>query len=117
MPTIEKQRRMDLRLTERQRLTYERAAALRGQTLTQWATAHLDESSARDIAEASTTYLSPDGFDAFCEMLDSPCPKPQKRCLTVKRFGNEHIYQARSTPRWPRHRGFPLRKYSCRRMG
>lgn len=75
MPTIEKQRRMDLRLTERQRLAYERAAALRGQTLTQWATAHLDESSARDIAEASTTYLSPDGFDAFCEMLDSPMPQ------------------------------------------
>lgn len=84
MPTIEKQRRMDLRLTERQRLTYERAAALRGQTLTQWATAHLDESSARDIAEASTTYLSPDGFDAFCEMLDSPMPQAAKALLDRK---------------------------------
>ena len=84
MPAIEKQRRMDLRLTEQQRENYERAAALRGQTLTQWATAHLDESSARDIAEASTTYLSPEAFDAFCNMLEAPMPEATQRLLKRK---------------------------------
>lgn len=84
MPAIEKQRRMDLRLTEQQRENYERAAELRGQTLTQWATFHLDESSARDIAEASTTYLSPQAFDAFCDMLEGPMPKEAQRLLERK---------------------------------
>lgn len=84
MPTIEKQRRMDLRLTEQQWENYERATELRGQTLTQWATSHLDESSARDIAEASTTYLSPQAFDAFCDMLEAPMPKEAQRLLERK---------------------------------
>lgn len=84
MPTIEKQRRMDLRLTEQQRRNYEEAAALRGQTLTQWATSHLDESSARDIAEASTTYLSPEAFEAFCDMLDAPMPAAAQQLLERK---------------------------------
>ena len=78
MPTIEKQRRMDLRLTERQRLTYERAAALRGHGLSRWAAGRLDESS------APTPTLSPDAFDAFCEMLDSPMPQAAKALLDRK---------------------------------
>lgn len=42
-PALEKPCRMDLRLTSSQRASYEEAAALRGQTLTQWSTSKLDE--------------------------------------------------------------------------
>lgn len=88
MPTAlkkqDKHYRMDVRLTQPQRASYERAASLRGQTLTQWATAHLDESARRDIHEATTTTLSPDAFDAFCEMLDAPMPKAAQELLDRK---------------------------------
>lgn len=72
---VDKNCRMDLRLTQDQRESYERAASLKGQSLTQWATIHLDESSRKDIAEASTTYLTAEGFDAFCKILDEPMPQ------------------------------------------
>ena len=88
MPVVaekqEKQYRMDIRLTQPQRLNYERAASLRGQTLTQWATAHLDESARRDIDEAMTTALSPEAFDAFCAMLDAPMPEAAQNLLARK---------------------------------
>ena len=41
--TVEKACRMDIRLTQPQRKNYEKAAELRGQTLSQWTTMHLDE--------------------------------------------------------------------------
>ena len=66
---------MDIRLTRPQRSSYEKAAALKGQTLTQWASLHLDECARRDIAEASSTVLEAEAFDAFCNMLDAPMPK------------------------------------------
>lgn len=85
MPTTlekqEKQYRMDVRLTQPQRMNYERAAALRGQTLTQWATAHLDESARRDIDEATTTVLTTEAFNDFCAMLEAPMPKAAQRLL------------------------------------
>ena len=45
----EKNSRMDLRLTYSQRSAYEKAASLKGQTLTQWSVAHLDEAAQYDI--------------------------------------------------------------------
>lgn len=80
----EKQYRMDLRLTKPQRLSYERAASLRGQSLTQWATSHLDASAKRDIDEATSTVLSAEAFDAFCEMLESPMPVAAQALLSRK---------------------------------
>ena len=101
MPTTlekhDKRYRMDLRLTQPQRASYEQAASLRGQTLTQWATAHLDESARRDIAEATTTFLSPDAFDAFCEILNRPCRKPSRNSSPGKQSGNERLFETRST--------------------
>lgn len=81
---MDKTSRMDLRLTDQQRLSYERAADVKGQTLTQWATSHLDESAERDIAAASQTVLSSQDFDAFCEMLESPLPKATVSLLEFK---------------------------------
>lgn len=80
----DKRYRMDLRLTKRQRASYEHAAALTGKTLTQWATTHLDESAYRDIDNATTTYLSPEAFDTFCAMLDAPMPEAAKKLLVSK---------------------------------
>lgn len=85
MPAVaEKQYRIDIRLTQPQRMSYEKAASLRGQTLTQWATSHLDESARHDIDEATTTMLSSEAFDAFCEMLDQPMPKATQELLSRK---------------------------------
>ena len=88
MPAVterqEKQYRMDIRLTQSQRMSYERAAALRGQTLTQWATSHLDESAKRDIDEATTTVLAPEAFEAFCAMLEAPMPEAARALLSRK---------------------------------
>ena len=82
--TAEKQYRMDIRLTQSQRANYERAASLRGQTLTQWATSHLDDNARRDIDAATTTVLSPEAFDAFCAMLDAPMPQAAQDLLARK---------------------------------
>lgn len=82
--TFSKQQRLGIRLTRRQREEYEKAAALRGQTLTQWATSHLDESARRDIYESSSTVLSPEAFDVFCKMLDEPLPKGAQELLSRK---------------------------------
>lgn len=78
----EKKCRMDLRLTTPQRLSYEKAAALKGQTLSQWSTTKLDEAARRDIEEASTTMLAADAFDSFCAMLDGPMPKATRELLS-----------------------------------
>lgn len=80
----EKQCRMDVRLTQSQRDVYERAAALKGQSLTQWATTHLDENARLDIDAATTTVLFPEAFDAFCAMLDAPMPAPVQELLDRK---------------------------------
>lgn len=82
--TLEKPYRIDIRLTQPQRASYERAAALRGQTLTQWATVHLDESARRDIESATSTVLSHDAFESFCEMLDAPMPAATQHLLERK---------------------------------
>lgn len=85
MPALaEKPYRMDIRLTQPQRMSYEKAAALRGQTLSQWATSHLDESARHDIDEATTTILSPEAFDEFCRMLDEPVPLAARELMSRK---------------------------------
>ncbi len=80
----EKNCRMDLRLTRAQRTKYERAASLRGETLSQWSTSHLDECANRDIAEASTTWLSADSFEQFCSMLETEIPLETQELLARK---------------------------------
>ncbi len=81
---IEKTSRMDLRLTKPQRQSYEKAASLKGQTLTQWASAHLDECAQRDIAEMSTTALSDEAFEYFCTLLEEPLPTETQELLDRK---------------------------------
>lgn len=83
-PKTDKSSRMDIRLTAPQRSRYEKAASLKGQTLTQWASSHLDRCAERDIAEASTTVLSAEAFDSFCAILDEPLPEAAASLLARK---------------------------------
>lgn len=78
----EKPCRMDLRLTRPQRSSYEKAAALRGQTLSQWSTGKLDEAARRDIEAATSTALSEEAFEAFCAMLEDPIPEATSELLS-----------------------------------
>ena len=80
--TMEKQCRMDLRLTQSQRSSYEAAAALKCQTLSQWSTSNLDAAAQRDIEEARVTRLDEGAFEAFCEMLDEPIPQAALELLS-----------------------------------
>lgn len=77
----EKNSRMDLRLTHSQRSAYEKAASLRGQTLTQWSVAHLDEAARYDIEQARLTVLSDNEFELFCHALDESMPKAAQDLL------------------------------------
>ena len=54
----EKSYRMDIRLTQAQREEFERAAALKGMTLTQWSTWHLADAARADIEDETTISLS-----------------------------------------------------------
>ena len=71
----EKNSRMDLRLTYSQRSAYEKAASLKGQTLTQWSVAQYD------IEQARVTALSDNEFELFCQALDEPMPKAAQDLL------------------------------------
>ena len=79
--TVEKDCRMDIRLTQSQRKNYEKAAELRGQTLSQWTTIHLGECARRDIDEAHATRLSDEAFERFSALLDDPMPEAARELL------------------------------------
>lgn len=85
----EKTYRMDIRLTQPQRMSYEKAASFRGQTLSQWVTSHLDESARQDINAAAITLLSSEAFDTFCQMLEEPMPQAAQELLSRKAVWDE----------------------------
>ena len=78
MATLEKPQasrgRMELRLEARRKARYEEAAAMRGQTLTQWTLTNLDAAADRAFADARATVLSQEAFDEFCSALEQPLP-------------------------------------------
>ena len=73
--------RIDLRMTESERAQFERAAQLKGQTLTGWSLGHLLEDSRRDIEEATSLTLEDDAFDEFLEALERPLPEALRALL------------------------------------
>ncbi len=84
LATKEKPCRIDLRLTQHQRSSYEQAATLKGKTLSQWSTAALDSAAQYDIKNATTTTLSAEAFDSFCTMLEQPLPQETQELLARK---------------------------------
>lgn len=73
---------MDVRLTASQRRSYEKAAELKGQTLTEWTLSHLDDCARTDIEAAARTVLEDESFDAFCKALEEPMPAELQELLS-----------------------------------
>ena len=85
MATIaKKDSRFDMRMTQEQRNKVERAAAIKGKTLTQWAMDNLMESAQRDIEEEATTRLSADAFAELAKALETPLPSAAQKLLEKK---------------------------------
>ena len=70
-----KSMRFALRIEPRRKSAYERAAAINGQTVSQWTLTNLDAAAERDIAAARTLYLTDEAFAQICDMLDKPVPE------------------------------------------
>ena len=77
----DKSYRMDIRLTQAQREEFERAAALKGMTLTQWSTWHLADAARTDIEDETTIRLSGKAFAEFAQALDEGMPAEMERLL------------------------------------
>jgi uncharacterized protein (DUF1778 family) len=81
----QKTSRIDMRVTDDQKELIERAAALKGQSVTQWSVDCLVENARADIEYETTTRLSEAAFDAFLQELDKPLPKATRRLLSRDR--------------------------------
>lgn len=84
MATVVKNCRLDMRLTSDQRDEVERAAALTGKSITQWAVDHLLEAARYDIEQVTTTRLDAVAFEAFSKALDNPLPEATRELLSEK---------------------------------
>ena len=73
--------RLAMRMTPEQRSTIDKAAMLKGTTITQWALDHLIDDARRDIEEETTIRLSAKAFDEFKEALERPMPKAMRELL------------------------------------
>ena len=79
-----KSSRMDLRLSDTRKALYERAAAIKGQTLSQWSLAALDVAAEKTIEDSRALYLDAKDFDKFCELLDLPAPTAFQELLAME---------------------------------
>ncbi|MDR0958920.1 MAG: DUF1778 domain-containing protein [Propionibacteriaceae bacterium] len=64
--------RLDLRLTDEQRHTIERASELAGTSITGWSVSTLMAKAHHDIAENQRTIVADEHWDAFVATLDEP---------------------------------------------
>ena len=76
-----KSMRFDLRIEPSRKSAYERAAAINGQTVSQWTLTNLDAAAERDIAAARTLYLTDEAFAQICDMLDKPMPEELQKLI------------------------------------
>lgn len=68
-------------MTPEQRSTIDRAATLKGATITQWALDHLMSDARRDIDDETTIRLSARAFDEFKDALEQPMPRQLRELL------------------------------------
>lgn len=76
--------RLDLRMRSEEREEIERAASLKGMTITQWALQKLTASAREDIQEETVTRLSMQAFDDFKAALDQGMPSEAKELISSK---------------------------------
>lgn len=70
-----KSSRLDLRMTGEEKQQIEEAAALNGQSVSQWSLGRLLESARNDILAAHSVRMTNENFDTFVELLEAP-PSP-----------------------------------------
>ena len=105
--------RLDMRMSDEQRSEIERAASVKGMSLTQWALQNLLAAARRDIQEETVTRLSMSAFDQFKSALDAGMP----RFLTRSRSGNDDLLRATSARREGRPLELLLRDRDRRQLG
>ncbi|MDO4849529.1 MAG: DUF1778 domain-containing protein [Coriobacteriia bacterium] len=76
--------RLDLRMRSEEREEIERAASLKGMTITQWALQKLTASAREDIQEETVTRLSMQAFYDFKAALDQGMPAEAKDLINSK---------------------------------
>ena len=76
--------RLDMRMSDEQRSEIERAASIKGMSLTQWALQNLLAAARRDIQEETVTRLSMSAFDQFKSALDAGMPPEAVALLDQK---------------------------------
>ena len=79
-----KSARFDLRIEPSRKSAYERAAAINGQSVSQWSLANLDAAAERDIAAARTLHLTDEAFAQICDMMDNPVPEELQKLIDRK---------------------------------
>lgn len=79
---IKKTSRLEIRLTPEERQIIERAATLKGSTITQWTARHLLNAAQEDIEQETQLKLTNEAFDAFLKALDEPMPKEMQELLS-----------------------------------
>lgn len=79
-----KSSRMDLRLDEARKKMYEKAAEIKGQTLSQWSLASLDVAAEKAIEDSQALYLEEEDFKVFCALLEQPAPPEFQELLAME---------------------------------
>lgn len=81
---------LNVRVTERQRTTYERAAALEDTTVSAFLTGAADERAEQVLVANSSMRVPSDVFDGLLAMLDQPGERLvwMEKVLTDQRFTN-----------------------------
>lgn len=74
--------RIDIRMSDEQRALIDKAAAVKGSTVSQWVLSHLVHDAERDILEESTIRLSSKSYDNFLKALDRPMPEQMRELLS-----------------------------------
>lgn len=79
-----KSSRMDLRLDDARKKLYEKAAEIKGQTLSQWSLASLDLAAEKIIEDSRALYLEEENFKLFYTLLEQPAPPEFQELLAME---------------------------------
>ena len=85
-----KEKVLNVRVSDRQRAAYERAAALAGTTLSGFVTGAADERAEQILAEATTLAVPSETFDFLLGLLDAPAQRLEwmEKVLANPRYKN-----------------------------
>ena len=88
--TPRKDKVLNVRVTERQRMAYERAAALENTTVTAFVTGAADRRAEELLVAGSSMPVPSDVFDGLLAMLDGPAERLpwMEKVLADRRFTN-----------------------------